>query len=238
MIFQEPMSSLNPVYTVGQQIGEILHLHNRIAAPKRCSGPRSCSRRCRSPSRRRGCAQYPHQLSGGQRQRVMIAMALANRPDVLIADEPTTALDVTVQAQILNLIKELKAKYGMAVILITHDLTIVRRFADYVYVMQDGEVKEHNLTEQLFANPRHPYTQHLLASEPKGIANPLPEDTPVILEGRQGARRLHAEARRLLQARLLRAGRGRQPRSSASSATRRWASSASPARARRPSARR
>ena len=103
---------------------------------------------------------------------------------LLIADEPTTALDVTVQAQILNLIKELKSRYGMAVILITHDLTIVRRFAEYVYVMQGGEVKEHNVTEKLFAAPRHSYTQHLLASEPKGIANPFPEHTPVILEGR------------------------------------------------------
>ena len=129
--------------------------------------------------------QYPHQLSGGQRQRVMIAMALANRPDILIADEPTTALDVTVQAQILNLIKDLKAKYGMAVILITHDLTIVRQFSDYVYVMQDGEVKEHNSTEALFQNPQHAYTRHLLASEPKGVANPLPDKSPVILEGRQ-----------------------------------------------------
>jgi peptide/nickel transport system ATP-binding protein len=115
----------------------------------------------------------------------MIAMALANQPDVLIADEPTTALDVTVQAQILNLIKDLQARHGMAVILITHDLTIVRRFANYVYVMQDGEVKEHNLTEELFTRPRHPYTQHLLASEPKGIAKPFAEESPVILEGRK-----------------------------------------------------
>jgi peptide/nickel transport system ATP-binding protein len=129
--------------------------------------------------------QYPHQLSGGQRQRVMIAMALANRPDVLIADEPTTALDVTVQAQILNLIKELKSKYGMAVILITHDLTIVRHFSDYVYVMQDGEVKEHNRTEELFTNPRHAYTRHLLASEPKGSAKPISETSETVLEGRQ-----------------------------------------------------
>ena len=107
----------------------------------------------------------------------MIAMALANRPDLLIADEPTTALDVTVQAQILQLIKELKARYGMAVILITHDLTIVRAFSQYVYVMKDGEVKEHNRTEEIFSNPQHAYTQHLLASEPKGVANPLAEDT-------------------------------------------------------------
>ena len=106
--------------------------------------------------------QYPHQLSGGQRQRVMIAMALANNPDVLIADEPTTALDVTVQAEILNLIKELKEKTGMAVILITHDLTVVRQFADHVYVMQHGEVREEGPTEALFSNPQHPYTKRLL----------------------------------------------------------------------------
>ena len=115
----------------------------------------------------------------------MIAMALANRPDLLIADEPTTALDVTVQAQILQLIKDLKARYGMAVILITHDLTIVRAFSQYVYVMKDGEVKEHNRTEEIFSNPKHAYTQHLLASEPKGVANPLAEDTPDH-PGRQG----------------------------------------------------
>ena len=128
--------------------------------------------------------QYPHQLSGGQRQRVMIAMALANSPDVLIADEPTTALDVTVQAQILNLIRDLQKKLGMAVILITHDLTVVRQFSDYVYVMQHGEVKEHNTTEALFENPRHAYTRHLLSSEPKGMANPMPVDSAAILEGR------------------------------------------------------
>ncbi len=128
--------------------------------------------------------QYPHQMSGGQRQRVMIAMALANRPDVLIADEPTTALDVTVQAQILNLIKDLKSKYGMAVILITHDLTIVKQFSDYVYVMQNGKVQEHNTTEALFANPRHSYTRHLLASEPKGSAKPIEANSPTVLEGK------------------------------------------------------
>jgi peptide/nickel transport system ATP-binding protein len=112
-------------------------------------------------------------------------MALANRPDVLIADEPTTALDVTVQAQILNLMKDLQRRHGMAIILITDDLTIVKQFADYVYVMQLGEVKEHNLTAALFADPRHPYTRHLLASEPRGAASPIPADAPAILEGRK-----------------------------------------------------
>ena len=184
MIFQEPMSSLNPVYTVGGQIAEIIRLHNRIGRRAAYARARALLEEVQIPEPEARLRQYPHQLSGGQRQRVMIAMALANRPDVLIADEPTTALDVTVQAQILNLIKDLQARYGMAVILITHDLTIVRRFADYVYVMQDGEVKEHNLAEELFTRPRHPYTQHLLASEPKGIAKPFAEESPVILEGR------------------------------------------------------
>jgi peptide/nickel transport system ATP-binding protein len=184
MIFQEPMSSLNPVYTIGQQLTEILHLHNRISRKEALARALALLEEVQIPEPAARLRQFPHQMSGGQRQRVMIAMALANRPDILIADEPTTALDVTVQAQILNLIKELKGKYGMAVILITHDLTVVRQFSDYVYVMQDGEVKEHNRTEELFANPRHPYTRHLLASEPKGVANPLREQTDTVLEGR------------------------------------------------------
>jgi peptide/nickel transport system ATP-binding protein len=184
MIFQEPMSSLNPVYTVGQQICEVLHLHNRMSRREAMARAAALLEEVQIPEPQARLRQYPHQLSGGQRQRVMIAMALANRPDLLIADEPTTALDVTVQAQILQLIKDLKARYGMAVIMITHDLTIVRAFSQYVYVMKDGEVKEHNRTEEIFSNPRHPYTQHLLASEPKGVANPLTEDTPAILEGR------------------------------------------------------
>jgi peptide/nickel transport system ATP-binding protein len=185
MIFQEPMSSLNPVYTVGQQICEILHLHNRISRTEAMERARQLLEEVQIPEPEARLRQYPHQMSGGQRQRVMIAMALANRPDVLIADEPTTALDVTVQAQILNLIKDLKAKYGMAVILITHDLTIVRQFSDYVYVMQNGEVKEHNRTEEIFANPQHSYTRHLLASEPKGKARPFEADAPTVLEGKR-----------------------------------------------------
>jgi peptide/nickel transport system ATP-binding protein len=184
MIFQEPMSSLNPVYPIGSQITEILHLHARISRADAWKRAKALLEEVHIPEPEARMRQYPHQLSGGQRQRVMIAMAIANRPDVLIADEPTTALDVTVQARILNLIKDLKARYGMAVILITHDLTIVRHFSDYVYVMQHGEVKEHNTTEALFANPRHPYTQHLLASEPKGNPNPLPPKTGTVLEGK------------------------------------------------------
>jgi peptide/nickel transport system ATP-binding protein len=185
MIFQEPMSSLNPIYTIGAQITEAIHLHNRISRRDALTRARALLEEVHIPDPEARLRQFPHQLSGGQRQRVMIAMALANRPEVLIADEPTTALDVTVQAQILNLIKELKAKYGMAVILITHDLTIVRHFSDYVYVMQAGEVKEHNRTVELFRDPRHAYTRHLLASEPKGAPNPLPAAMPIILEGRR-----------------------------------------------------
>ncbi|MFO1033383.1 MAG: ABC transporter ATP-binding protein [Hyphomicrobiales bacterium] len=183
MIFQEPMTSLNPVYTVGSQIAEVIRVHNKVTRAEALSRALELLREVQIPDPEARLKQYPHQLSGGQRQRVMIAMALANRPDILIADEPTTALDVTVQAQILNLIKALKDKYGMAVILITHDLTVVRQFADRVYVMQHGEVKEHNKTAALFANPQHPYTKRLLASDPKGVAQPLTGDPPVILSG-------------------------------------------------------
>ncbi|WP_163269200.1 ABC transporter ATP-binding protein [Chelativorans alearense] len=184
MIFQEPMSSLNPVYTIGRQICEILHLHNRISGKEATERARQLLEEVHIPEPEARLRQYPHQLSGGQRQRVMIAMALANRPDILIADEPTTALDVTVQAQILNLIKELKDKYGMAVILITHDLTIVRQFSEYVYVMQNGVVQEHNETEALFRKPQHPYTKRLMGAEPKGSAKPLGGGEPIVLEGR------------------------------------------------------
>ncbi|TAY85609.1 ABC transporter ATP-binding protein [Rhizobium leguminosarum] len=182
MIFQEPMSSLNPIYTIGSQIVEAIRVHRRIS--KRDAQKRALEllEHVQIPDPAARLMQYPHQLSGGQRQRVMIAMALANDPDVLIADEPTTALDVTVQAQILNLIRNLQKELGMAVILITHDLTVVRQFSDYVYVMQYGEVREHNTTEALFANPQDAYTKHLLASEPRGQANPLPEGSDIILD--------------------------------------------------------
>jgi len=184
MIFQEPMSSLNPVYTVGTQIVEAIRVHRRMSRKAATAEALELLRHVRIPDPEARLNQYPHQLSGGQRQRVMIAMALANKPDVLIADEPTTALDVTVQAQILNLIRALQQEMGMAVILITHDLTVVRQFSDYVYVMSQGEVKEHNTTEALFADPVHPYTRRLLASEPRGAADPLPAGSPVILEGK------------------------------------------------------
>ncbi len=184
MIFQEPMSSLNPVYTIGNQIIEAIRVHQKMSRAQATQRTLELLRQVQIPDPETRLNQYPHQLSGGQRQRIMIAMALANNPDVLIADEPTTALDVTVQAQILNLIRDLQKTIGMAVILITHDLTVVRQFSDYVYVMQNGEVKEHNTTTALFQDPQHPYTRHLLNSEPKGMANPMPVDSAAILEGR------------------------------------------------------
>ncbi|WP_417248798.1 ABC transporter ATP-binding protein [Celeribacter sp.] len=177
MIFQEPMSSLNPVYTIGAQLIEGIMLHQKVSRKEAMAQARDRLEEVQIPDPEARLKQYPHQLSGGQRQRVMIAMALANKPDVLIADEPTTALDVTVQAQILHLIDDLKKRYGMGVILITHDLTVVRQFADHVYVMQHGEVREDGSTEEIFANPTHPYTRRLIASDPKGVAEPL-EGTP------------------------------------------------------------
>ncbi|PTV77133.1 ABC transporter ATP-binding protein [Agrobacterium pusense] len=181
MIFQEPMSSLNPIYTIGSQIVEAIRIHSKLSKKQAEARALDLLRQVQIPEPEARLKQYPHQLSGGQRQRVMIAMALSNDPDVLIADEPTTALDVTVQAQILNLIRDLQKKRGMAVVLITHDLTIVKQFSDYVYVMQHGEMREHNTTEKLFAAPQHPYTKRLLASEPRGTAKPLPENSGVLL---------------------------------------------------------
>ena len=184
MIFQEPMSSLNPVYKIGTQLAEVLRIHNKISKAAAWARAIELLAEVQIPDPEARINQYPHQLSGGQRQRVMIAMALANNPDVLIADEPTTALDVTVQAEILNLIKALKAKTGMAVILITHDLTVVRQFADHVYVMQHGVVREQGETEQVFTNPQHPYTKRLLGAEPKGQANALDVGQDTVLSGK------------------------------------------------------
>ena len=184
MIFQEPMSSLNPIYTIGSQIIEAIQTHRLVSRKDAEAETLELLKQVQIPEPEARLKQYPHQLSGGQRQRVMIAMALANKPDVLIADEPTTALDVTVQAQILGLIRDLQLELGMAVILITHDLTVVQHFSDYVYVMSEGVVREHNTTRALFADPQHPYTKKLLSSEPSGEANPLPEGSQTILEGR------------------------------------------------------
>ncbi len=168
MIFQEPMTSLNPLHTVERQVGEVLELHRgmRGAALRARVLELLTQVGIREPESRLG--SYPHQLSGGQRQRVMIAMALANEPDLFIADEPTTALDVTVQAQILELLAKLKAEKGLAMLFITHDLNIVRRIADRVCVMTEGKIVEQGPAEEVFSNPQHPYTQHLLAAEPKG----------------------------------------------------------------------
>ena len=168
MIFQEPMTSLNPLHTVERQIGEMLLLHRGLSGQAARDRVLELMQLVRIKDAETRMTSYPHQLSGGQRQRVMIAMALANEPDLLIADEPTTALDVTVQAQILALVRELQERMGMAVLLITHDLTIVRRVAHRVCVMTDGEIVEHGPTERIFTAPEHDYTKHLLAAEPKG----------------------------------------------------------------------
>lgn len=183
MIFQEPMSSLNPVYRVGAQITEVLMLHQKLRKKQAWDRAIELLEEVRIPMPEARVNQYPHQLSGGQRQRVMIAMALANRPDVLIADEPTTALDVTVQAEILHLINDLKRKLGMGVVLITHDLTVVEQFADHVYVMQHGEVRESGPTAEIFGNPSHPYTKRLIASEPSGVANPIEDASETVMKG-------------------------------------------------------
>ena len=181
MIFQEPMTSLNPLHSIERQINETLFLHkglSRAAARKRTL---ELLRLVGLPNPEKRLNAYPHELSGGQRQRVMIAMALANEPDLLIADEPTTALDVTIQAQILELLKDLQRRFGMALLLITHDLGVVRKMADRVCVMNQGEIVEQAAVADIFARPQHPYTQKLLAAEPKG--NPLtpPADAPEIM---------------------------------------------------------
>ncbi|MCJ8148975.1 ABC transporter ATP-binding protein [Shinella sedimenti] len=182
MIFQEPMTSLNPLHSIERQIGEILKLHQDIeGAAARTKILKLLNQvGIREPEKR--LAAYPHELSGGQRQRVMIAMALANRPELLIADEPTTALDVTVQAQILELLKNLKEEHGMSMLFITHDLGIVRKFADRVCVMTKGKIVETGPVEEIFTNPQHPYTRHLLASEPKGEPRPADDSQPVIMQ--------------------------------------------------------
>jgi microcin C transport system ATP-binding protein len=168
MVFQEPMTSLNPLHTIEQQIGEILELHGRASGANIRPRVIELLSKVGIPNVEERLTAYPHQLSGGQRQRVMIAMALANEPDLLIADEPTTALDVTVQAQILALLKKLQAEHGMAILFITHDLGIVRKLAHKVCVMRKGKIVEAGTVAEVFSKPQHPYTQALLASEPKG----------------------------------------------------------------------
>jgi oligopeptide transport system ATP-binding protein len=181
MIFQEPMTSLDPLYTIGRQIAEPLRRHAELDGDAARRRALDLLRLVKIPEPDRRLDQYPHQLSGGQRQRVMIAMAIANDPDLLIADEPTTALDVTIQAEILSLVAELQARLGMAVVFITHDLGIVRRIATRVVVMRRGEVVETGPTEQVFAAPAHPYTRLLLDAEPAGSKADAPADAPTLL---------------------------------------------------------
>jgi microcin C transport system ATP-binding protein len=182
MVFQEPMTSLNPLHTIEKQLAEVLYLHKQMNARAARARVLELLHLVGLGEAEKRLDAYPHQLSGGQRQRVMIAMALANEPDILIADEPTTALDVTIQAQILKLLKQLQSRFEMALLLITHDLGIVRKMADRVCVMTRGEIVEAGSVREVFENPRHDYTRHLLAAEPKGRPVPIDPPPPVLLE--------------------------------------------------------
>ena len=181
MIFQEPMTSLDPLYTIGRQIAEPLVHHRGLSFRQARTRALELLELVGIPEPARRIDSYPHEMSGGQRQRVMIAMALANAPDLLIADEPTTALDVTVQAQILTLLKTLQERHGMAILFITHDLGIVERFADDVVVMTKGEVVEAGPTAEVFAAPKHAYTRHLMAAAPKGEPPSAAPSAPVVV---------------------------------------------------------
>src|SRR6516164_5314571 len=181
IIFQEPMTSLNPLHTIEAQISEILRLHHGIGSSAARARTLQLLTQVGIPDPETRLGSYPHQLSGGQRQRVMIAMALANEPDLLIADEPTTALDVTVQAQILALLGQIRARLGMSLLFITHDLGIVRRLADTVCVMNGGKIVEQGPVEQVFKTPKHPYTRDLLAAEPKPDPAPPRPNAPVVM---------------------------------------------------------
>jgi microcin C transport system ATP-binding protein len=183
MVFQEPMTSLNPLHTIEKQLVEAVQLHRPLSLSAARERAAECLAMAGFANATDRLGAYPHQLSGGQRQRVMIAMALANDPALLIADEPTTALDVTIQAQILKLLAELKQRLGMALLLISHDLAIVRRYADRVCVMQKGRIVEQGPVARVFDSPEHPYTQMLLAAEPKGAPMPVPEDAPEVMAG-------------------------------------------------------
>lgn len=180
-IFQEPMTSLNPLHTIEKQLAESIALHQGLTGAQARARILELLEKVGITDAQSRLGAYPHQLSGGQRQRVMIAMALANKPDVLIADEPTTALDVTIQAQILDLLKDLKDSEGMGLLFITHDLGIVRRIADRVCVMQHGEIVEQGPTREIFENPQHPYTLKLLSAEPTGSPEPVPQDAAEIV---------------------------------------------------------
>ena len=167
MIFQEPMSSLNPIYTIENQISEVLKIHGKFSDKELKEKCLELLKQVQIPEPESRLSQYPHQLSGGQRQRIMIAIAIANNPDLLIADEPTTALDVTVQTEILKLRQSLQQNYQMSILFITHDLTIVRQISDIVCVMYNGKIKETGITKEIFENPKDDYTKHLLSSEPE-----------------------------------------------------------------------
>ena len=182
IVFQEPMTSLNPLHTIEKQIGEILLLHRGLTGAAARQRTLEVLTQVGIPHPQTRLKSYPHQLSGGQRQRVMIAMALANEPDLLIADEPTTALDVTVQAQIIALLKELQARLGMSLLFITHDLGIVRKIAQRVCVMKEGNIVEQGPVDRVFAGPEHPYTRALLAAEPKPDPAPPQPDAPIVLQ--------------------------------------------------------
>ncbi len=182
VIFQEPMTSLNPLHTIEKQIGEILLLHGGLSGTAARKRIVDLLTQVGIPEPETRLASYPHQLSGGQRQRIMIAMALANEPDLLIADEPTTALDVTVQAQILDLLKDLQRRMGMAMLFITHDLGIVRKLADRLCVMKEGKIVERGPVERVFTAPEHPYTKALLAAEPKPDPAPVQPNAPIVVE--------------------------------------------------------
>ena len=186
MIFQEPLTSLNPLHKIGSQLIEVLREHKKIDKIVAKERALELLKEVQIPQPEERLNQYPHQLSGGQRQRVMIAMAIANRPDLLIADEPTTALDVTIQSQILKLLKDLQKKYGMAIMLITHDLTVVRKTSDRICVMRYGKIVERGITEDVFNNPQHEYTKHLINSEPSGEPDPYDaSNKDYIIQGQQ-----------------------------------------------------
>ncbi len=183
MIFQEPLTSLNPLHSIEKQIAEVLHLHKALSPEEARARVLELLDLVGLSEAKTRLGALPHEFSGGQQQRVMIAMALANDPDILIADEPTTALDVTIQAQVLKLLQDLQQKLGMAMLLITHDLGIVRHMADTVSVMTDGEIVEQGTAEQVFTNPGHDYTKHLLAAEPKGRPDAPPASSPEVMGG-------------------------------------------------------
>ncbi len=194
MVFQEPMNSLNPLTRIGLQVAEAVSLHRVLPNGALRARVIDVLSQCGFPDAEHRLDAFPHQLSGGQRQRVMIAMALANDPALLIADEPTTALDVTIQAQILKLLAQQKAARGLALLLISHDLAIVRRYADRVCVMKDGCVVESGVVDAVFSAPRHPYTCALLAAEPQGEPRPVPKNAELVMEARDV--RVHFPIRR------------------------------------------